>query len=334
MKSPRNVARVLLAFILGSTIWADYWEYGKNWPGNPDWDVLRGTADAPWQYRIGVARAAQFLVRHGHMGLRHAFTIIDLVCGAIAVYALYSLMERSKAYQAAQGAARWFCAAAFLLLVAYYFSWITWYQKPETMASCALLAATVWLLGVPLPLAKWAAIGLAGGGIVVLAAMQGFVRADVAFAINVGSLLLCLTRAPASYALPRAVQATVSASSVLVSGGIQYYLMHVVYPNARYAPGRVFQGLANIASPLRIAPFVLFMLPYAWLVIQVLRKRATADSPQAALVAGSAFYLALWWALGNFDEVRIFLPYVLALVPFTAICAMQRFAMDDAKANA
>jgi hypothetical protein len=48
-------------------------------------DVVRGTADAPQQYRIGVPWAADLLRRHGHMGLRHGFTLIDLFSAAIAM---------------------------------------------------------------------------------------------------------------------------------------------------------------------------------------------------------------------------------------------------------
>ena len=216
-------------------------------------------------------------------------------------------------------------AAVFLLLVEYYLAWITWYQKPETMASCALLAATVWLLSVPLPLPRGMAIGGGGAGMVLLAAMQGFVRADVAFAIHLGVLLLCFAGPANAFALPRGLQGAISLTAVLTSGGIQYYLMHVAYPDARYAPGRVFQGLVNIAYPLRLVPFALFMLPYAWLVVQQFRKRCGEEPAPLALLGGSAIYLALWWALGNFDEVRIFLPYGLALVPLTArVCDATR----------
>lgn len=156
MQSPNKVARVLLAFVIGSTIFADYWEYSKAYHGNPDWylDVLRGTASAPQQYRIGVARLAGLLVRFGHLGMRHALALIDLAGAVVAVYLLYSLFERSAAYRAAGVAARWFGAASFVLLVQYYFFWLTWYQKPETLASAATLAATLWLLRVRLPLPR------------------------------------------------------------------------------------------------------------------------------------------------------------------------------------
>src|ERR1017187_1201766 len=101
MQSPNKVARLLLAFVVGSTIFADYWEYSRIYHANPDWwmDVIRGTADAPQQYRIGVPWAADLLRRYGHMGLRHGLTLIDLFSAAVAVYLLFSVFEHSRVYR-------------------------------------------------------------------------------------------------------------------------------------------------------------------------------------------------------------------------------------------
>src|SRR4051794_39362267 len=99
MQSPIKAARVMLGFVVGSTIFADYWEYSKAYHANPDtWmDVIRGTADAPQQYRIGVPWVADWLRRHGHMGLRHGFTLVDLFCAVATVYLLVGLFERAQA---------------------------------------------------------------------------------------------------------------------------------------------------------------------------------------------------------------------------------------------
>jgi hypothetical protein len=318
----------LLGFVVGSTIFADYWEYSKQYHANPDiWmDVVRGTADAPQQYRIGVPRVADLLRRHGHMGLRHGFTLIDLFGAAVAVYLLFALFERTRVYQTASEAQRWFGAAAFLFLVQYYFAWITWYQRPETMASAAVLAASLWLLSVPLPFSRGLSMALASAGMLALAGMQGFIRADVVFAFHVGVLLVCLTRAGDGFALPRGVQAATSVLAVLLAGGVQFCLMHVAYPHAAYGRTPVVQLVLNLIQPLEWPPFVLFLLPWAWLATTLARGRTTAETPGLALATGSAIYLAMWVVLGRIEEVRIFLPYAVALVPLTCGCAMRLFA--------
>jgi hypothetical protein len=125
--------------------------------------------------------------------------------------------------------------------------------------------------------------------------------------------------------LARGVQAATSAAAVLVAGGIQFTLMHVVYPHAGYGTTRMFELWRNLTQPLGMAPFVLFLLPWGWLVTTLARRRATADAPGAALLAGSAIYLVLWFVVGRIEEVRIFLPFAVALVPLTCACAMERF---------
>jgi hypothetical protein len=326
MRSPHKVARLLLALVVCSTIFADYWEYSRQYHGDPNiWmDVIHGTADAPQQYRIGVALVADGIARHGHMGLRHAFALIDLLCAAIAVYLLFSLLERTRACRAAGAAERWFAAAAFLFLVQYYFAWITWYQKPETMATAAVMAATLWLLSVPLPLPRTVSIVVTSAAMLVLAAMQGFIRADVIFVFHLGILLVCLTRAGDGFSLPRGVQAATSALAMLIAGGIQYRLMHVVYPHASYGSTPVFELTLNLTHPSELVPFVLFLLPWGWLMTVLVRDRSQADAPGLALVAGSALYLCMWLVVGRMEEVRIFLPYAVTLVPLTCVCAMRR----------
>lgn len=327
MRSPNKVARVLLGFVVGSTIFADYWEYSRAYHANPDWwgDVLRGTADAPQQYRIGVPWVADLLRRFMHIGLRHGFTLIDLFCAVVAMYLLFSLFERSRVYRGADETARWFGAAAFVFLAQFYFAWITWYQRPETMASMAVLAATVWLLTVRVPLKGVGGTVATAGGMLALAGMQGFIRPDVIFAVHLGILVTCLTRVGGEFSLGRGVQAATSAAAVLTAGGIQVYLMHVVYPHAGYGATRVFELRQNFTTPLEWVPFVLFMLPWGWLVAALARRRVHADAPSRALVVGSGIYVAMWLVVGRMEEVRIFLPFAVALIPLTCACAMQRF---------
>ena len=331
MVSPHKVARLLLGLVVCSAIFSDYWEYSKQYHANPQtWmDVVRGTADAPQQYRIGVPWAAN-LLRHGPIGLRHGFTLIDLLSAAFALFVVFSLFERSTLYRAADERTRWFGAACFVFLAQYYLAWITWYQRPETMPTAAVLAATMWLMTAHHPPGKSGWMAAPIPGMLALAAVQGFIRPDAIFALHLGVLLVCLTRAGDGFALPRGVQEATSVAAILIAGGIQYYLMHTVYPHAGYGTTPLFQLLLNAAHPLRWIPFALFMLPWLWLMTTAVRGRATPQAPDAALLAGSAIYALLWLCVGSMDEVRIFLPYAIALTPLTSVCAMQRWiALPD-----
>ena len=294
MSSPSKVARLLLALVVCSTIFADYWEYSKEYHGNPAiWtDVLQGTAAAPQQYRIGVPKIAELLRRFTHIGLRHGFTLVDFLSALLAAYLLYALFERSVTYRGAAEAARWFGAAGFLFLLQFYLAWITWYQRPETLASTAVLALTLWLVMVPLPLRGPVSRAASVLGMLVLASVQGFVRPDVIFALHVGVFMTCLNRDAEGFVLPRMLQAGTSVAAVLITGAVQFYLMHVVYPQATYRDTPVFELRQNLTHLVGIVPFVLFMVPWGWLVTQLAGKRVRAVAAWMGLVTLGALAAA------------------------------------------
>ena len=328
MSSPSKVARLLLAVVVCSTIFADYWEYSKAYHGNPAiWtDVLQGTAAAPQQYRIGIPKLAELLQQSTHFGLRHGFTLVDFLSALLAAYLLYALFERSTTYRGAAEVARWFGAAGFLFLLQFYLAWITWYQRPETLASTAILALTLWLVMVPLPLGGPVSRAASVLGMLTLASVQGFVRPDLIFAVHLGVFIMCLNPGTEGFALPRMLQAGTSLLAILIAGAIQWCLMHVVYPQATYRDTPVLELHQNVTNVAGILPFVLFMVPWAWLVTQLAGKRVRAEAASMALVIGSGLYVLMWVVVGRIEEVRIFLPYAVALIPLTCSCAMQRYA--------
>jgi hypothetical protein len=331
MQGPKRATTVLLAFILLTTGFADYWEYSKAYHANPAIyaDILHGTGTAPNQYRIGVIAAADFMARHAHVGLRHAFALIDMVAGFAAVFTLFSLLRRSAVYRGASQQGRWFSALAYLILVQFYLAWVTWYQRPETLTTAALVALTLLLLTVRVPLPGVAGYAATAGGMLLIAVAQGFVRADVAFGLHAGVLLFCFTRASAGLSLPRTMQAGTSLLAVFAAAGIQYYMMHIRYPHASYGDTPVFQLVLNFKESARLIAFTLFIVPYAWTVKTVLRRQVAAEAPALGLLYGSAVFMAMWWMAGRVEEVRIFLPFALALAPLTAQCAVERWVLEE-----
>ncbi|HMH13321.1 MAG TPA: hypothetical protein VK578_09455 [Edaphobacter sp.] len=330
MQGPKRATTVLLAFILLTTGFTDYWEYSKAYHKDPSiyQDLLTGTAIAPNQYRIGVVITADFVARHAHLGLRHMFTLIDMIAGFVAVFTLFWLLRRSAAYRNASQLGRWFAAVAFLVLVQFYLAWVTWYQRPETLTTAALVTLTLLLLTVRVRLPGVAGYVATAGGMLLIAVAQGFVRADVAFGLHAGIFLFCLTRASAGLSMPRGVQAVTSLAAVFAAAGIQYYMMHIRYPHASYGDTPVFQLVLNFKESARLIAFTLFILPYAWTVYTVLRRRVEAEAPALALLCGSVVFMAMWWMAGRVEEVRIFLPFALAVAPLTVQCAVERWVLE------
>ena len=325
LRSPEKITKTLLACIVFAATFLDYWSYSRQFYSEPQAfrDVLAGAAAAPNQYRVGAIWVANFLSKHGHLGLRHAMTLLDGLSALLAVFLLYSLLRTSAFYRSAGNHLRWAGSAAFLAMVQFYLAWLIWYQRPETLPSAALVVIALWLLTPSSDASKtrpaWATIS----GLLLFSAAQSLVRADVAVTVNLGVLLVCLSGLGKGFSLSRWTMAAAGLAGALLSGGIQYSLMHVVYPHASYGSTPVFQLVLNLTDHLRIFPFLIFMLPWAWTMNFFARRREALPGPSAALLAGSTIFLLLWCVVGKIDEVRIFLPFALALVPATVQVAMR-----------
>jgi hypothetical protein len=332
MQGPKRVVSVLLSVIVLSAGYLDYWAYSQAFYKEPNlWmDVVSGTGSAPNQYRIGVIDTAYFLARHLHLGMRHTLALLDVISGMIAVFALFLVLQRSAVYRRASVATQWFGAASFIILVQFYLAWLLWYQRPETLPTAAILALALLLVVKP-PLPERAgAIGTVGKigtviGLLLLAVVQGFVRADVAFALHLGILLVCLTPAGKGFALPRGVQAGTSLVAVLLALGIQYDLMKRVYPQATYGDTQVLQLFFNLKSLQGYIPFLLFMMPLGWTMVMLARRQYLAGSAEIGMLTAAVIFIGMWVIAGRIKEVRIFLPFALALAPLTVELEMQRF---------
>jgi hypothetical protein len=325
MQGPKRVVSVLLSLIVLSAGFLDYWSYSQTFYREPGvWmDVVSGTAHAPGQYRIGVVDTAYFLARHMHLGLRHALALVDVIAGLIAVFTLFLVLRRSPVYRRASQVAEWFGAASFVVLVQFYLAWLLWYQKPETLPTAAMLSLALLLLTVRLNGQLGTMVAVVG--LLVLAVAQGFVRADAAFALHAGILLVCLTPAGRGFALPRGLQAGTSLIAVVSAVGIQSWLMWRMYPQANYGDTQVLQLFLNLRSPEKFVPFLLFLAPFAWTAVMLARRRYQTGSAGIAMFTAAVLFLGMWMTVGRIGEVRIFLPFTLTLAPLTVELAMQHF---------
>jgi len=331
--SPRRTLSVFIVLIAVSAVFLDYWEYSRSFYSEPDiWaSTLRGASEAPAQYRIGVLKTAEFLTLHTHLAMRHALALFDLIALLIAGFVLCALLARSAVWRSASTIGQWFGAAAFVVLLLYSLLWLTWYQRPETLSIAALLALSLWLSTYRLPIPGAAGTLLTALCLVVLALMLGFIRADVGFTFNVGVALVCLTPLGRSFALSRWMQLVASVLAAGAAAATQLYIMHVLYPHASYGMTPKFQLLLNYRDHIRVVPFALFVVPSAWVVVQVVRRRIRPQPAQAGLLLATLIFTAIWCVLGKIDEVRIFLPFAFALAPLTVEAAMLRVgALENA----
>ena len=322
MRSPGSAARSLLLALIAAISFLNYWEYSRAFYTSPDifLDIVRGDASAPAQYRVLIVRAAWFLHQHAQVGMRHAFALFDLVCAAIATLVLLRLLERSFVFRRAAPLARWLAYAIFLFLTAYYLLWITWYQRPETLPTTCLVALMfATMCRRPGGTASLVLIVMVTAALTVL---QALTRADVAFSVYGGLFLYALT--PRGRQLPagRAFNATLGAGAAILAVAVQWWMMHRVYPHATYGNTPVFQLVRNFQDPTNLFSFAVFMFPVACTLWIVAKRRLHLEPAWMALLTGSLLFLPLWLVLGIVGEVRIFLPFTVALIPISVAAVL------------
>lgn len=328
---PERPTRILLlAVILGlcdQTYWL-YSELDRYHDGYSYWKTfIDGAGLAPEQYRIGIKLSAWWMVEHLRWGFRHAFALTDVLGSLTAVYVLYALLQRRREVRDASLPLKWFASATFVALTCFYFAWVGSYFRPETLPTAAFVAVMVWLwatweVGLSRSERLWRVFALIAASV-----LQAFIRADVPVALNAGMLLACVaTRGRC--VTDRLWKIATGVLCVGIAAAIQLYLMKVKYPHASYGPIPVLMIRHDLRQPLTFPPFLCFMLPVAWTFLRFWRDRRHqfANQPDVGLVIGSVLYFVVWIVMGKLDEVRIFIPFALALAPLTVGLAIRHIS--------
>jgi hypothetical protein len=325
VSGPERTARALLVATILATSYLDFFGYrSQGLTAELAWtDRLRGVGLAPEQYRVAIVWLAHTLAVHLHIKLRMAFASIDLVCSMTAVLVLFSVFVHTDAYRDASRVGRWFGAAVFVLLIHWFLGWLLWLQKPETLPAAMFVALMLWLWQPPRqPSSEPSRPAARAFALIALTLLLATFRADIACLLDAGILLFVLTRPGLPLSLPRILARAVSFIGALSAGIVQLYLIFIAFPHANYGRTKVRQLLPNLVHATRWPPFALFLLPLAWMAVQVARRRYTRDAAGLALLTGAALFALLWFCIGEIDEVRIFLPFAFALAPLTAEMAI------------
>lgn len=332
--SPKRAVRWIFLALLCSICFLDYWGYSTEFHKNPggNLDIIAGQAAAPQQYRVLVVRTAWLLQQHLQFPFRYSFVLFDLLAGAAAGFILLKLLERSAAFRRVGAAGRWLGYAAFLFLFSYYLLWLQWYQRPETLPSTCFVAATLlllsWRTSKPANLFAIACLTL------LVSFLQALTRADIAVCFYAGVFLYAVFDRKNNLPTSRLFNLCLSAVAAAVAAAVQWLLMHRMYPHATYGNTPVFQLRMNLQDPLRVVAFLLFMAPVIYTLVAAMRRRNTQEPAAMALCVGVILFLPLWIVLGKIDEVRIFIPFAVAMIPLTVSQLLGSLSNADADERA
>ena len=122
--------------------------------------------------------------------------------------------------------------------------------------------------------------------------------------------------------LSRSSTMAVAACCMAIAAATQIVLAKIVYPQAHYATGYFFMLPRDIWRLNDLLCFVVFLLPAAWTLREVRRRRFLGDAAGVAMLLAAIPFVLLWMTIGRIEEVRIFLPLALAITPLTVQMAM------------
>ena len=343
MSSARSLSaawltRVLLLLTLLGFDWRGYWVYSREEAAGgvgPYLDLAHGIGPAPFQYRVGVLKSAYVFYTYLHFPFRYSFALFDAAASAIAVLLGYELLRRTSVFRHARASVQWLGSASYVALVLYMLAWQDVYKKNETesCAALAMLTFALWFGDSGTRREGQSPRGrdfLIAAAILVLTLLTSLLRADLALCLNLGFFAVAWMRTRGPLSLPRRLALATSAAGAALAVIMQALLIKVVYPHARHYDSAVFMLPHDIGHPVEVAQFLVYLAPTIWVALEARRRRFTTDAASLGLLFAAAPFVLLWMLLGRLEEVRIFLPMAVVLIPLGVQMIMLRAAEADA----
>ena len=300
----------------------DYWEYSRVEHADPtSWQLLStGHGIAPAQYRVGVYFTAHFLAHLAHLQFRHIFAVADFFCVGASLAALFFLLTRMTSFRQANRQAQWTQVLLGLLLVHLGLSWCLWFQEPETMPSLAVLAASALLCSGVLRIPRF----MVASSVLLVAVFGSTVRVDAVLAFHTGFLLVALFSKDGAMPLGKWWQAAVSLLSIMAALGIEHFLAHSVFPHA-VRDVALIQLLTNLHAANGLMVLLFSLPPWACVVWLGWKQWLGMNGWTRGLLIGSVIHFVMFMTFGMSEEVRIFIPFMLTLLPLSVPLLQQWF---------
>jgi hypothetical protein len=307
------IAISAISLSYGFMDWVGYWQ---SFHAHPEaWYLyLHGGIDAPLQYRIGTWLVVAWAHTRLHLSIWLTLTLIDVVSLGLALWCLVYVLSTNVTYLEYSAPLRMLSVVGLFLGVEYYLGWGHWFQYSGTMPSCLFICLSVLLVSGTAIQNRY----LASLCVVVASCIQGLIRADTAVILHAGFFLAVCSPLTRNLPFGRKWQVTTSALAALSAGLVQLYLMEVRFPGARYGSAGVFRFSTNFL-PANWVTAALALLPFWMILYLTISRKYRPDNITAMLLVSSCFYFAVWMMVGRLQEVRIFLPFAVALLPSTAL---------------
>lgn len=301
----------------GSLTQQEYYRLHNTIALSADHPLFRGLDYAPDQYRIGVEYLGRFAGNHLQIAKYYiVFSVFDFLCAMGVGWLSYGALVGSEFFICLDSGEQSLAVILLLGTMMYPFTWVVPWERPETLPSALYLVASLNVHGAERS-HRWRLTMLAAATI-----WQSFVRTDVPLVLGAAVLVLGVTPYAKKLFGSRAVCMSYGVLIAAIALGIQAYLKMVLYPHAVYPPDTAAIQLGLNMSARRLATFGVAMLPWGMVVFLVRRYRVLLDASDVLATIASILYLPIWLVFGVLSEVRLFVPFLLAMTPTVAKVAL------------
>jgi hypothetical protein len=263
---------------------------------------------APQAYRLALPAMIRLVASIFHIKDRsYVAAAFDLIAGFLALYLLYWLRVSVLPERTKIPTGRMLFILFFLTIIQFPLAWVVPRLRAETMPSSLFLSVSLFSVAKMMGNRAWLLV------LLVATLCQAFVRADIPFVFGISLVLVELWSYFHGRREASGFRAMAGGLVILISGTIQAYLQFVRLPHLSYAPHtEVIQLISNLTIH-NLEIFIIALLPYLGFFVFWIIKRPFLNHIETVIIVASLLYLPLWFTVGSISEVRIYVPFLLAL---------------------
>jgi len=280
---------------------------------------------APEAYRLAIPALGRFFLQM--FRLKDPSVVagaLDFVFGFFALYFFYRVATDGLSITKGERTKRTLVVAMLLAFVQFPMAWVIPRQRPETLPTAFFLASALFCLARVRRGAIWTGLLLA------VAVWQSFVRGDVVLVFGAALVLMSLWGGTLDELGPRSHNVLRGVCITVIAAGVQGYLQLVRYPHLSYWPGVEVVQFRHNLNLHQLGDWTVALFPFLVLAAYLMLKRVPLRAVDAIVIASSILYLPAWFSVGVIAEVRIYVPFMLALSLVAARTASSYLTQDDA----
>jgi hypothetical protein len=264
---------------------------------------------APEAYRVAIPTLGAFLMRTFHLkDPAWVAAGLDLFFSLSALYFFYRLAVDTLPITQARVKERMLTVALFLAFIQFPIAWIVPWQRPETLPTALFLALALFCL------VRAKRNGIWTGLLLATAACQAFVRSDVPFVFGIALIVLAIFGGKSLEEFGSRPSLLLKGACItFIAGGIQVFLQFIRYPHLSYWPGTDVIQFKNNLHFHNFSNCILALLPFLIPGSLFIVRRRRLEAVHVLVIAASALYFPLWFTVGIVGEVRLFVPFLMAL---------------------